>query len=249
MKNIILFILLLLPTLCYAAFDIIPTPQVKLEINENAITEIDSIIIEKFDPEYNETLKVSKKIKPGVKIYYFGRCTNEGTFLLKLKDKTEIKTKKIRLNNADMLVVSKDNGTYNFEEKNDFITFGLLRECFIILLVLFLIKLPSSLIIKSTSKKEIKITYSLCYVTLVLISTLLFGICNYFGLKINIVIIVITLVGPNLIDLYFLLKYSQKGNEKMQILKIILGNTLLSILLFLIYMFTFMMDLFNGKLY
>lgn len=105
MKNIILFLLILLPTECFPL--VIPNPEVKVEVTENAINEIDSIVIEKYDSEYNETLKVSQKITPEVKTYYFGRLTDEGTFLLKLKDKTEIKTKKIRLNNADKLVLSK----------------------------------------------------------------------------------------------------------------------------------------------
>lgn len=247
MKKIILLLLIFLPTAVFPL--VIPTPEVKVEINENAITEIDSIIVEKYDSEYNETLKVCQKIIPEVKTYYFGRWTNEGTFLLILKDKTEIKTKKIRLNNADKLVLSKKNGTYNFEEKNDFITSRLLRECCIVLLVLFLIKLPSSRFIKSTSKKELKIKYSLYYLVLVLISTLLFGTCNYFGLKIGIVIILIVLIVPNLIDLYFLFKYSKEENEGLQVLMIILGNILLSFLLLIINTLTFIMDFGNGELY
>ncbi len=227
MKKIILFFIIILATSCLPSID--KDPCVKIEIDENTISKIDSLDLETYDEVFNEINVETKNIGQEVNTYYFSSWENEGNFIIKLKNNIKIKTKKVKLNNVDKLVLSETNGNYNFTRENELPIRELTIKCIIALLIIILVKLPCTFFIRTIHRRELVLKYTVLYLFFLFLSFLLYIVFDYYELKLGFVFLIIFLIFPNLIDIYSLNKYSQAEIKEKSIFSILVSNFLLLI--------------------
>ena len=233
MKNTILLLLLFLVTSC--VLDRIP--RVKIEIDQRAISKIDTLEVIR-NSHYNGEIKDSKKVLKNTKEYYFSNEEDFGTIRLKLIDKTEIKLDSIQLRNTDRLIVSELNGSYKIKPKSDSKILAILKFLLISLLTLFLSKIaPALFILKPNSRKDFILKYGLFSMIFILGSFLTFGLVAGKG----IILMFIGLIAILFVDFLFLYYYCEKREKIKPIIAVIVGNLLFWIGAYLFMLMTFLL--------
>ena len=227
-RTIILLVISIITTSCLPPID--PDPNVKIEVENNALINIDSLSLSIYDAYFKETCTEIQQLSPNQNIYYFGSGEEKGDFRIKLKNSSSITITGTKLDNADKLVLKEKNGNYYFQAENELPVFDMVINSIIAILIIIFIKTPLSFFVKTAKRKEFLFRYVLFYLFFILVSALINVTFDMLDLRLNLIFFIIYLVVPNYIDISNFKKYALDENKGDFIAKIILTNLLLLIL-------------------
>jgi hypothetical protein len=225
---ITLIVISIITTSCLPPID--PDPSVKIEVDNNALTNIDSLALSIYDTYYKETYTETQHLSQNNNIYYFGNGEGKGDFKIKLKNGSSIIITDKELHSADKLLLKEKDGKFYFNAQNELPIYDMVMNSIIALLIIFLIKVPFSFFMKTIKRKEYLVRYLIFYLLFILACALLNVTFDILGLNLNIVFFFIYLVVPNYIDISNFMKYALNANKEGFIVKIILINLVLLIL-------------------
>lgn len=151
MRKLILFVVPFLLTACFP-FD--KTPEVKIKIDNSAISTIDSIEIYLLD-SYRDNEHEEFKVSTDNKEYKFLTHAQNTTIKLTLKDRKQIRSKTLKLGEfKNRIIISKVDKNYVFEKKEEskIIKYGSIL--LIIFTIVFISKIPMALLIINPELKK-----------------------------------------------------------------------------------------------
>lgn len=151
MRRLIWFVLPLLLTACFP-FDKIP--EVKIKIDNSAISTIDSLEILPVD-EYSDDQHEYFKVSAHIKEYKLLTHAQNAVIKLTLKDKSQIKSESIKLGEfRNRILISKVDRNYVFEKKEESKILKYGSILLIIFTIVLITKIPIALLIINPELKK-----------------------------------------------------------------------------------------------